>query len=361
MRAKYCDNRCDIDMFKDKENASNAWRGIMSSIDVVRKGISMAVGNGGKTFFWHHRWATKRPLVELVTSEPPLHLQDITVQEMWDSNLGWKTELFAEYLPEETLGEIASFDLIEDDEAIDDIFWNGSPSGGFSINSALNIIRNEEVVEEGEETRWKSIWKAPTPQKMRFFMWLANKERLMTNKNRFIRNIADDPRCMVCGAAEETAEHVVRLCLAAKSVWQKLGVLNIQFQDTMMFSDWILKNIEEGTAIRGSEWPREFVVTCWWLWRWRNEKSFNSTPSIPLDQASFLFARIGEIKRAVERADSMLIASNVRKQEVYIKWKYPKEGWVKLNTDGAAKGNPGKAGAGGLIRDTGVRYMKYML
>ena len=43
MRAKYCDNRCDIDMFKEKANASNAWRGIISSIDIVRKGINMAV------------------------------------------------------------------------------------------------------------------------------------------------------------------------------------------------------------------------------------------------------------------------------------------------------------------------------
>ena len=45
----------------------------------------MAVGGGMKTFFWHHRWATKQPLIELVTSEPPLHLQDLTVREGWKS------------------------------------------------------------------------------------------------------------------------------------------------------------------------------------------------------------------------------------------------------------------------------------
>ncbi|KAH7840967.1 hypothetical protein Vadar_023977 [Vaccinium darrowii] len=32
-------------------------------------------------------------------------------------------------------------------------------------------------------------------------------------------------------------------------------------------------------------------------------------------------------------------------------WKAPSEGRFKLNTDGASKGNPGKAGVGGLIRD----------
>ena len=33
-----------------------------------------------------------------------------------------------------------------------------------------------------------------------------------------------------------------------------------------------------------------------------------------------------------------------------MRWEAPVAGWVILNTDGAAKGNPGPAGAGGVIR-----------
>jgi len=36
--------------------------------------------------------------------------------------------------------------------------------------------------------------------------------------------------------------------------------------------------------------------------------------------------------------------------EVGVKWDPPNEGWVALNTDGTARGNPGQAGAGGVIR-----------
>lgn len=34
-----------------------------------------------------------------------------------------------------------------------------------------------------------------------------------------------------------------------------------------------------------------------------------------------------------------------------VSWKYPQAGWLKINTDGASKGNPGLASSGGVIRD----------
>ena len=34
-----------------------------------------------------------------------------------------------------------------------------------------------------------------------------------------------------------------------------------------------------------------------------------------------------------------------------VRWERPLEGWCKLNTDGAASGNPGLAGCGGIVRD----------
>ena len=36
--------------------------------------------------------------------------------------------------------------------------------------------------------------------------------------------------------------------------------------------------------------------------------------------------------------------------DLHIQWDPPKEGWKVLNTDGVAKGHPGPAGAGGVIR-----------
>ena len=40
-----------------------------------------------------------------------------------------------------------------------------------------------------------------------------------------------------------------------------------------------------------------------------------------------------------------------------VSWEPPDEGWIMLQTDGAAKGCPGLAGAGGVFRDAQGRWM----
>ena len=41
-----------------------------------------------------------------------------------------------------------------------------------------------------------------------------------------------------------------------------------------------------------------------------------------------------------------------------VAWTKPREGWFKLNSDGASFGNPSKAGGGGIIRDSQGAWVK---
>lgn len=43
--------------------------------------------------------------------------------------------------------------------------------------------------------------------------------------------------------------------------------------------------------------------------------------------------------------------------EKLVGWVKPNSGWVKLNTDGASKGNPCPAGAGGIFRDEAGNWL----
>ena len=350
LRAKYCDNRCDIDMFREKANSSNAWWGIVQNIDIVRKGINMAVGNGARTFFWHHRWATEKPLIELTIVSPPLRIQDLTVGEMWDSNIGWKFDCFANFLPSNVLQNIAAHSLVKDEDAVDEVYWNGSPSGGFSLTSAMRIAKNGEGSEIPVDSNWKCIWQLPIPQRVRMFLWLCYQDRIMSNSNRFIRRLTDDPRCYSCGEVEENTLHILRDCPAARLVWRNLGVDVDVASWNNSLKEWLAKNFGGGAEMAMEDWGRCFTIACWWLWKWRNERTFNSTPSIPIDQRSFILARVKQVELAMTRVGTPQRVMPAQRVETLVRWIHPGVGWVKLNTDGAAKGNPGAAGGGGLIR-----------
>lgn len=62
LRAKHCKGRCDVDMFNPKPNMSNVWNGITENAKLLGEGTRIAVGNGARTLFWDHKWATSKPL-----------------------------------------------------------------------------------------------------------------------------------------------------------------------------------------------------------------------------------------------------------------------------------------------------------
>lgn len=98
-----------------------------------------------------------KPLISHAITAPPPDIQDCLVKDMWDSNSGWKGELFADLLPPGILQIIDSFELQDDPEAIDKIFWNGSTSGGFSIKSALELIKCDEPALVNN--KWVKVWR----------------------------------------------------------------------------------------------------------------------------------------------------------------------------------------------------------
>lgn len=61
--------------------------------------------------------------------------------------------------------------------------------------------------------------------------------------------------------------------------------------------------------------------------------------------------RVEETRRSLLNLDGSCSTGTKRKKEVYVAWQAPPIGWYALNTDGAAKGNPGPAGGGAIIRN----------
>lgn len=108
-----------------------------------------------------------------------------------------------------------------------------------------------------------------------------------------------------------------------------------------------MKTLQE-ISVNGDQWPTLFALTVWWCWKWRCGYVFGEEGKCR-DRVSFVRDKAKEVMVANKKLRVRYPAgTRVEKQ---IAWHRPGNGWLKLNTDGAARGDPGLATAGGVVRD----------
>jgi hypothetical protein len=90
----------------------------------------------------------------------------------------------------------------------------------------------------------EAIWKNRATPKAKFFVWLAVKGRIWTTERRFRHGLQDTSTpCEICLQEEETADHILLQCVAAREVWH-------------MCRERLEMNYEEPT--------RESTIQEWW-------------------------------------------------------------------------------------------------
>ena len=360
LRAKYCNGRCDIYMFEPKAGSSNVWTGITENARVLCEGTQVAVGNGLTTRFWEHKWATTAPLISLVVQPLPAEFHEVTVAEMWEEGIGWKWDIFSPYLDSNTLKLIQAHEVHNDPNLGDLYYWGNNSKGQFTIKSAISIIRKD--TNEFEDTLWNLVWRTPVQQRVRAFLWLVCHDRLLGNDKRYKRKMSDDSKCYICNAPVESVLHILRDCPAARSIWKKVGgPAELPFFFRQNLKQWMMANLNAEEDNANLNWTTYFSVTLWWIWRWRNCFVFNKSHEIPLDIGAFLQIRVEEYARSeLNEAGN---SSNIRmhSREIQVVWQPPPAGWYTMNSDGAAKGSPGNAGGGIIIRDYAGNIISAMM
>jgi ribonuclease HI len=153
---------------------------------------------------------------------------------------------------------------------------------------------------------------------------------------------------------EETTLHVLRDCPIAVEVWKHL--LKEDDRGSFFictFQQWIELNLSTNMGIQSDlSWDATWATTCYWLWRWRNQRVHDSSYVSQWQPWSFILKLVNEYKatKSVIKADQ-----TCQKVVKDIKWLRPERGWTCLNTDGAAKRDTGMAGCGGIVRtDNGI-------
>ena len=120
--------------------------------------------------------------------------------------------------------------------------------------------------------------------------------------------------------------------------------------------DWFFNNLKRkmvGTSTYS--WQTTFMTTCWYLWKWRNKTIFEVDFQRPYNPNILIQRFVRDIEDY--NLEHLHRGSKV-KDIIYIGWKRPHEGWIKLNSDAACKDLRHIFSCGGIFRDADGQWIK---
>ncbi|XP_055826390.1 uncharacterized protein LOC129894767 [Solanum dulcamara] len=240
-------------------------------------------------------------------------------------------------------------------------------------NNYLPRLNNTTVSEYLMNGEWnvQKIRKYAPPQlvfqilntKVSFLLWRALKLKLPTNE-KLVQFGAEPAECSCCyRPGLDTVDHIFASGNLAKHIWQQFSRSWGILQD-----NWPLRNIlmkwwtsKPNNAVHKLMLQATPIFVCWHIWKNRcaskyGEKKSSSTRvkfSITKDLYMLISTVYPYIKWPKSWNDLVLMVENCQHDTKVIKvvWIRPPPSIVKLNTDGSALDNPGKIGAGGILRD----------
>ena len=179
----------------------------------------------------------------------------------------------------------------------------------------------------------------------------------------FLRHIGVDPACLRCNQqVHETTIHVLRDYDVALAFWNRM-IDAETYPDffTASLRTWVFSNLKNPSASYLSTdygWSEIFGMAIHYLWRIRNEETFDSC--VPSD--TDVFYRFWIVFKSqqlyVDKVSSSLFSKSTTLK--HISWSLPVEGWIKINCDGSVN-QQRKASSGGLARDALVNLWEVLL
>ncbi|CAN1188823.1 Putative ribonuclease H protein At1g65750 [Linum perenne] len=332
---------------RNRASQSAVWRGLTRAWPTMVEGSRSGIRDGKETLFWTGRWLDSGiRLIDQVVTELDGVDPDERVCDVVTASGDWDFERLRRHLAVETINQITDVTPPSADSGDDTWVWGCESDGKFSIRTAYNLVN--QSVSARPPVDWKLIWKWDGPNKVKHFLWLVAHGKILTNEERVRRKmttIADCPRCSGVG---ESVMHILRECPFAVQVWSSLGFS----ADHPLFScpdssSWVAAVTKHSNSLL-------LGITCWYLWKARNELVFTNSRQISqeLGQRALIWSQVVKSAMAKERTS---LGIPPHRNWADIQWDPGDDagagGGVILNSDGSADPRSGRATAGGLIRD----------
>ncbi len=222
---------------------SPIWRGVLSTSAPFLSSLAFKLGDGKSCSFWHSRWAgevvLRHRFPSLFLASPLKHIS----VEGWFRRLGTLPNLGLPWVFHDGGDDICPFrdlaSLFQPNASPDAPVWRWDPRSNFSPGSAYRFLVFDGVVDIGV----KHLWNIRIPLKVKVFLWLATRNRILTADNLAKRGWIGPSICCLCGRAPETLCHLMFLCPFARGAW----LWNLSSEPNVLSA---IFNTNAGIAIR---------------------------------------------------------------------------------------------------------------
>ena len=242
---------------------------------VVQPLFQPKLGSGTTFRFWMDEWSRNGhlrqsfPRLFALASDP-----ECSVRQAWHD--AWAPPMPA------TLSDQRTSELLRLQELLADLRPTEGQDGwawcetSFSVRAAYRRLRTPVGSEDPLFLRlWRRMWRSRIPLKVRVFLWLLLRWRLMTRSLRQRWDPHSSADCVLCRSGVEDCDHLFVRCRLAQAVWTMTR--GGQAQASSLEVLW--RAMADGPYRRGAEWHLIFA-TLWTIWNHRNEVVFRGrTPS----------------------------------------------------------------------------------
>ncbi|KAK0574763.1 hypothetical protein LWI29_028697 [Acer saccharum] len=312
---------------------------------ILRKGLVSVLGDGRRIDFWTELGGDALPLMNafpriyVLSSKKTGSVDQFGVWQgqRWVWNVPLRRSLF-DWEKDQWEAFMCRLDHFKPRRLFGDALgWSFCSNGIFTVSSFRRCL--EDSAMEAITVDSNFCWQGICPHKIEVFTWQLLSGRIMVsnvmNRFGFSPNMAVE--CPFCKSEEETIDHLFLHCIRASEIWV--------------------------SSRQGRAWNSLFFAIVWTIWESRNHLVFsNSDKGIvqAVDMIKFRvawwFKHHGEgssdpITVILQDIAGRCFDKIKKKAASTADWSPPSLGAFKFNVDGSARGNPGSAGIGGVLRD----------
>eukprot|EP00253_Pinus_taeda_P019464 PITA_19464 len=225
----------------------------------------------------------------------------------------------------------------------DKLRWGPKGNGDFYLKEARSIIEREE---QPDTMPWTDkVWDSLQWPKIRTFLWLLMQKKTLTWENLLKKGFRGPSRCPMCLKEAETMNHLFNSCDWASQLWHWMEEI-LEAPGFIAWTIWKERNRRIFTEeVRNIEFAKDSITIN--IRQLIQAKCKADSNEKPMDQDLRILKRF-----QLEASSNQPTWGNRAQHSSQIhRWQHPPEGGLKLNFDGASRGNPGIAGIGGAIRN----------